>query len=500
MTFQLSSGSPGVGVARLALTSLICYASKVEEDKRLQAAGALVAIIGLVLLVIQFSGSRTARNQSAGPGWSSRLNPFGSAPSADPAPAGAAPTLAPPERMMTNAAKRLFSSPTSAGSTGGLAGAEPAAAPADASNASMNMSHLAGNASMNIPGGGSSFGSPQGGGSRFAAPARRGSGEAGSAGGAGLKDGGTAGSGGGPSPGGDTKAAANGAAAFSSAATGSNPGGSRLNPMGADGIPPKGGDLNDMSSTAFGGGSGGEGSGGEWGGGGGGRMGGGAPNAKPKESAGPPGVDKGGGPASAAASGSPGTTANGTSQGGSNEGLPSEKRLFSLKKGGPAVVETFVYQTNTGTAIEYIAGMMIDADNKNGKNTDGDPKFQPRIAFQGAPNLDGQTIPFIVIPGDFKKSHPEVKLGDYATITYKEKTIHAIVADIGPDGVLGEASPAAARSIGVDANGVSGGLQTASVRYTIYAGSGKNYPIPQTVPEVNERGRRTVEAAGPIKK
>ncbi|MBI2385559.1 MAG: hypothetical protein HYV14_06060, partial [Elusimicrobia bacterium] len=127
-----------------------------EEDKRLQAAGALAAIVALVLVVVQFAGGRAAPGASSGPGWYSRVNPFGSQPSAGPAPAyeRPAPELAPPERVMTNAASRQFSSPTSAGSSGGLAGAEPVSAPDAAASAPMSAPRLAGGGYVDLPDGG----------------------------------------------------------------------------------------------------------------------------------------------------------------------------------------------------------------------------------------------------------------------------------------------------------------------------------------------------------
>ncbi|MDP3543651.1 MAG: hypothetical protein Q8T11_14370, partial [Elusimicrobiota bacterium] len=125
-----------------------------EEDKRLQAAGALVAIIGLVVLVVQFAANRPAASPSAGPGWHSRYNPFGSAPSSRPGPhSPPADGLAPPERMMTNAATRLFSSPAPAGSVGGLPGAEAPSPQPRSADASFSPPRLAGS-SVDIPGGG----------------------------------------------------------------------------------------------------------------------------------------------------------------------------------------------------------------------------------------------------------------------------------------------------------------------------------------------------------
>ena len=157
--------------AHLAPRSAICYPAEVEEDKRLQAAGALAAIVAFVLVVVQFSGGRAAPKASSGPGWYSRLNPFGSAPSDRPSPAyeRPAPELAAPERVMTNAASRQFSSPTSAGSSGGLAGAEPISAPAPGA-APMTAPRLAGSGYVDLPGGGNA--PTSGGAASFAPPPR----------------------------------------------------------------------------------------------------------------------------------------------------------------------------------------------------------------------------------------------------------------------------------------------------------------------------------------
>ena len=503
-----------------------------EDDRRLQAAGALVAIIGLVLLVIQYAGSRPAPKTGGGPGWYSRVNPFGSQPDPGPAPAyeAPAPELPPPERVMTNAATRQFSSPTAAVSAGGLAGAE-SPAPSAPPYSTMNASRLV-NASVDIPGGGRapsaggmiprSAPPPAGGGGRApssprsAAPPSVGS-AARSAGAPGAAS---------ASPGGETAAAAAGASSFSSAAgasasAGSIPGAPRLGAMDANGVSSMKSEalketpsLSAASSSGGGGGPGdlgGGGGGGGGGSGGSGGMGGAVPGGKPKESAGKPSPSDsvGGKPVAGGSTGGSTGGSSGVSQGGSEESGPSARagipdvgegtpsgRKFSLKPGGPAVIETRIFLTKKNVPlVGFTAKMAIDGDGPGGEK-DGDPHYQPETALKSnGVSLNARVVPFIVIPGDFSAAHPNVKLGDYAAVTYGGKTSYAIVGDIGPKGVLGEGSPALARSVGINPNPVSGGVQSATVRYLIMPGTRKS-TVPGSAAEIQTQVGSAFESAG----
>lgn len=492
-----------------------------EEDKRLQAAGALAAIVAFVLVVVQFSGGRAAPKASSGPGWYARINPFGSAPSADPSPAyeRPSPELAAPERVMTNAASRQFSSPTSAGSSGGLAGAEPVSAPA-ADATPMSAPRLAGGGYVDLPGGGNaptsggaaSFAPPSGGRSSPPPPSRTGA----AAPAAPPPAGGSRASGGGASPAGDAQSAAAassfGRAAGAGVAGGSTPGASRLGAMDANGVSSRAPGLAETpklsgssSSGGGGGGPGDPGGGGGAGKGGSGGMGGAVPGGKPKESAGkpagvdvspggaggspvPPGGSQSGGDESSVPAAKTGSPAVG-------EGVPSGKK-FSLSRGGPEVIETRLFRTKKNVpVVGFTAKMDIDGDGPGG-GRDGDPTYQKETAYKpNGVSLNARVVPFIVIPGDFSKAHDNVALGDYAAVTYGGKTTFALVGDIGPKGVLGEGSPALARSVGINPSPVSGGVKSASVRYLILPGSVRK-PIPVTAAEIQSVVGAAFEAAG----
>ena len=234
-------------------------------------------------------------------------------------------------------------------------------------------------------------------------------------------------------------------------------------------------------------------------------MGGGAPDAKPKESAGAPKGDKGGGPASTAAGappapGSPGTT--GPMGGGGDSpdtsgpramvgtpdvgpGTPSGK-TFVLKNG--AVIQTQVFTKNGQTLIGFTAPGAIDGDGPTAsKAADSTSQKQTSLRYTpGGESINAQVVPFIVISKDFPAKHPEVSLGDYASVTYGGKTLYGIVADVGP--ALGEVSQAMARGIGINSDPVRGGVESSSLLYLIAPGSGKKFPIPRKSSDAQTNG------------
>lgn len=227
------------------------------------------------------------------------------------------------------------------------------------------------------------------------------------------------------------------------------------------------------------------------------------PDAKPKESAGKPaGVDTS---AAAPGSGPPaGTDAPG-------EITPSQPvigapqlgtttvngGMFKSSPDGPADVPTMVYVTANGSrAIKFKAKFAIDADGA-GDAWKGDRTGQPQTALQykDGTSLNPRTLPFIVVPTDFQKTHPTVKLGDYAAVTYGAKTLYAIVGDKGPAGVLGEGSMALAAGLGINPDPNRGGITRKDVEYVILPGSRDAEP-PRDAAAIQTQGKKVFDAAG----
>ena len=82
--------------------------------------------------------------------------------------------------------------------------------------------------------------------------------------------------------------------------------------------------------------------------------------------------------------------------------------------------------------------------------------------------VNASTVPYIVIPPQIRSRAQGVVLGCAGTITYKGKTIKAVVADIGPKFKIGEASIYAAMLLGIKSSPRIGGLSEHEVEYKIF--------------------------------
>ena len=123
------------------------------------------------------------------------------------------------------------------------------------------------------------------------------------------------------------------------------------------------------------------------------------------------------------------------------------------------------------------AGMAIDNDGqiKDPKQADRirrqrDPHHQSEtsLRYRDGGSLDPTAIPYIVVP-----SRQKGLLGDLAVVSYRGRSIAAVVGDCGPR--YGEASVALADALGVNSHGVTGGIAS-GVTYVIYPRSGQGRP------------------------
>jgi hypothetical protein len=101
-----------------------------------------------------------------------------------------------------------------------------------------------------------------------------------------------------------------------------------------------------------------------------------------------------------------------------------------------------------------------------------DPAGQPetRWHYQGKP-INGEIIPYIVVPPQVIKITPEIVGGCIGTIEYNGLIQACVVGDSGPTSKIGEASPAALRGVGLPSpkNG-NGGLDTQEMLFRIWPG------------------------------
>ncbi|MFI7289446.1 glycoside hydrolase family 75 protein [Streptomyces anulatus] len=125
----------------------------------------------------------------------------------------------------------------------------------------------------------------------------------------------------------------------------------------------------------------------------------------------------------------------------------------------------------TTDAVFWKADMDIDCDGRKTKacNRKTDPYFLPETAFQssrGEP-LDSAALPYVVVPGpskvwDYRKSG--LTGGSVVAVVYRDRVRYGVIGDTGPTGIIGEASYAMAKALGIDPDPSTGG-----------AGSGVTY-------------------------
>lgn len=128
-----------------------------------------------------------------------------------------------------------------------------------------------------------------------------------------------------------------------------------------------------------------------------------------------------------------------------------------------------VYE-DTEHRICYVARAMIDSDGApNNPHKDKHWQAETSLTYQGQP-INALTVPYIVVPPAIIHAVPGVVLGCEATVSYKGKSIAAVVADVGPRDKLGELSVRAAELLGIPSNANTGGISTPSVSYTLTPG------------------------------
>ena len=129
-------------------------------------------------------------------------------------------------------------------------------------------------------------------------------------------------------------------------------------------------------------------------------------------------------------------------------------------------------------AVFFTADMDIDCDGKPTAvcNRSKDPSYQSSTAAVDSHGhaLDASTLPYIVVPGASSRwsySHSNIKLGSVAAVIYNGRIEYGVVGDVGPTAIVGEASYAMAKRLGINPNPASGGVSS-GVTYVVFKGSG----------------------------
>lgn len=128
-------------------------------------------------------------------------------------------------------------------------------------------------------------------------------------------------------------------------------------------------------------------------------------------------------------------------------------------------------------AVFWKADMDIDCDGQRTTNCNEnrDPWYQDDTAFHqsdGKP-LKAESLPYVVVPSSssiWNYSGAGIKGGGVVAVVYNNKVEYAVVGDTGPTKIIGEASYATAKALGIDPDPATGGVDS-GVTYILFKNS-----------------------------
>jgi Fungal chitosanase of glycosyl hydrolase group 75 len=112
--------------------------------------------------------------------------------------------------------------------------------------------------------------------------------------------------------------------------------------------------------------------------------------------------------------------------------------------------------------------------------------------------VDAEKIPYIVLP-ETLMIVSDIKIGDMA-YAYNPKTgkgAYAVLADVGPEGLLGEGSIRLAKDLGIpNISPRDGGLEGAAIQYVVFPNTSLGNGKPPTYEQINNIGRKQMQKLG----
>lgn len=149
---------------------------------------------------------------------------------------------------------------------------------------------------------------------------------------------------------------------------------------------------------------------------------------------------------------------------------PVSRGRYRSDNGAPANIPV----CGTRDAVFWKADMDIDCDGRPGTrcNARTDPYFAASTAYpqsDGRP-LSAERLPFIVVPAPSRlwdyRDHG-IGGGSVVAVVYRDRVQYAVVGDAGPQGIIGEASYATAKALGVRVDPHGGGAPS-GVTYIVF--------------------------------
>ena len=149
--------------------------------------------------------------------------------------------------------------------------------------------------------------------------------------------------------------------------------------------------------------------------------------------------------------------------------IPETKNQFRCQPGQPKNVSMF----SLTNAAFWTADMDIDSDGRETPlcNKQRDPDFQNELSCDT--DIAADETPYFVIPAGRPANSKKrgIAIGQVAAIIYSNQVVYAVFLDeCGVKGLIGEASIATAKLLGVDANPKTGGTE-GPVTYLVFTGA-----------------------------
>jgi hypothetical protein len=151
----------------------------------------------------------------------------------------------------------------------------------------------------------------------------------------------------------------------------------------------------------------------------------------------------------------------------------ASKGQFAIHQGTPPTIDICELKG----AFFWTSSMNVDCDGRSTPecNAKTDPNYQPKTSFpqsDGGP-LVASLVPYVVIPlpsSRFDYVASGIVPGAVVAVVYNGAIAYGVFGDEGPDNLIGEASYAMAKLLGIDPDPATGGIDH-GVTYVVLTGA-----------------------------
>lgn len=120
-------------------------------------------------------------------------------------------------------------------------------------------------------------------------------------------------------------------------------------------------------------------------------------------------------------------------------------------------------------SVFFVGDFDVDVDGSPDWHRDPYGQSDTTLHHEGKP-INSDVVRGIVLPPECIKAVQPMVLGCKAQVTYRGKTVDAVVFDVGPHNKLGEGSAALAKALHINPDPNNGGVDEHEVTFRFYPG------------------------------